>query len=63
MNVNERPQRDRMYLTTLELAQGLDVSAETVRRWRRDGRIRPSFITPGGSPRWTLPPLGLEVWD
>lgn len=40
------------YLTTTQLALRLHVSVETVRVWRKSGRIAPSLVTPGGAPRW-----------
>ena len=45
-------------ITTFQLAERLSVSVETIRRWRKAGRIVPYIILPGGYPRWAWP---LEV--
>jgi excisionase family DNA binding protein len=42
----------RRYLTTAELARALAVSATTLQRWRREGKITPVLVTAGGQARW-----------
>lgn len=42
----------RRYLTTAELARALSVSATTLQRWRREGKIVPVLVTAGGQARW-----------
>jgi predicted site-specific integrase-resolvase len=46
--------------STAALARLYGVSYETIRLWRKAGKIRPSLMTPGGRPRWTFPPLGTQ---
>jgi excisionase family DNA binding protein len=41
-------------LTTAEIAAALHVNAQTVQRWVRAGRIRPTATTPGGQYRFRL---------
>lgn len=52
------------YLTTDEFAKAVGVKAETVRRWWRDGRLRPAGKTPTGHrrfhPRQVAEVLGVE---
>lgn len=42
-----------MLLKTSQAADQLHVSAETMRRWQREGRITPAQTTPGGHARWS----------
>jgi excisionase family DNA binding protein len=44
---------DRL-LTTAEIAETLHVSAKTVQKWAREGRITPTAVTPGGQYRFRL---------
>ncbi|MHA6628274.1 helix-turn-helix domain-containing protein [Pseudonocardia sichuanensis] len=45
-------------LTTTQAAAALGVSARSLARWARDGRLRPALITPGGGQR-----SGRYLWD
>ena len=53
MRVVGRPE-DQPLLTTTELSRRLNVTAGTVQRWVRTGRIRPTLVTPGGQYRFSL---------
>ena len=44
----------RRLLTSGQLAAELGVSVDTIRRWRKGGRIRPTEVTAYGHPRWDL---------
>ncbi|HYH31866.1 MAG TPA: helix-turn-helix domain-containing protein [Pseudonocardia sp.] len=45
-------------LTTTQAAQELGVSARSLARWAREGRLRPALVTPGGDQR-----SGRYLWD
>jgi predicted site-specific integrase-resolvase len=45
-------------VTTTQAAQSLGVSARSLARWAREGRLRPALITPGGDQR-----SGRYLWD
>ena len=36
------------YLSTKDFAKALGVHPETIRRWRRMGKLVPAVVTPGG---------------
>lgn len=44
----------RRLLTSGQLAAELGVSTDTIRRWRKAERIRPTEVTAYGHPRWDL---------
>jgi len=41
---------DKVFLTTSDVARALGVKPQTVRKWRMDGRMKPSAYTPSGRP-------------
>lgn len=41
-------------VTTSKAARELDVHPSTLWRWQQAGKIRPSWITPGGQARWDM---------
>jgi DNA-binding transcriptional MerR regulator len=45
-------------LTTTQAARELGVSARSLARWAREGRLRPALVTPGGDKR-----SGRYLWD
>jgi excisionase family DNA binding protein len=45
-------------LTTTQAAEALGVSARSLARWAREGRLRPALVTPGGDQR-----SGRYLWD
>jgi excisionase family DNA binding protein len=45
---------DQPLLTTAELARRLNVTAGTVQRWVRTGRVRPTLVTPGNQFRFDV---------
>jgi excisionase family DNA binding protein len=45
---------DQPLLTTAELARRLNVTQGTVQRWVRNGRVRPTLVTPGNQFRFDL---------
>ena len=45
-------------LTTTQAAAQLGVSARSLARWAREGRLTPALITPGGDQR-----SGRYLWD
>lgn len=49
------------FLTTAEAARAAGVTAHTLRRWEREGLIKPPARTVGGQRRWkpeNLKPIG-----
>ncbi|MGH8966538.1 MAG: helix-turn-helix domain-containing protein [Actinomycetes bacterium] len=45
-------------LTTTEAARELGVSARSLARWAREGRLTPALVTPGGDHR-----SGRYLWN
>jgi excisionase family DNA binding protein len=44
-------------LSTAEAAKALGISARSLSRWVRLGKIRPTLVTPGGQARFRLEEL------
>ena len=51
---------DRL-LTTGEAARELGLNSRSVARWAKQGRIRPTLVTPGGHFRWTVEDLRAQL--
>lgn len=48
-------------IRTAEAARSLGVSAETLRRWSRAGKVKPAERTLGGQDRWNLDDLREQI--
>lgn len=51
----------RTFYRANEVGPLVGVSGSTVRRWVRDGILKPTFITPGGQYRFTLEDVREQV--
>lgn len=46
-----------MYFSVSTAAGFLGVAVSTLRRWHREGRLEPDFVTPGGHRRYSMTKL------
>lgn len=47
------------YISTKEFAAALHVHPETIRRWRRMGKLEPALVTPGGQAMYSRQQIDL----
>jgi excisionase family DNA binding protein len=55
------PVEDEPLLTTGEAARALGLGRSTITKYVRDGRITPTWQTPGGHARWKLTDLRQQL--
>ena len=48
-------------LTSGEAADQIGVSRGSLQRWARDGRVKPTLVTPGGQYRWEIEDLRRQL--
>lgn len=44
----------RNYVTTGVIAEEFGFTKSSISRWVREGKIKPTWVTPAGQPRWTI---------
>lgn len=49
------------YLTNGAAAKAVDVPPSSLRRWARQGLLKPTFKTPGGHYKWDLDDLKRQL--